>query len=72
MYSRYRNQGARHYHESETEKEMENLKKVDDLIKHETGLTNSRIEGANNTRVTGQNISEQVLGAIKNNINIDI
>lgn len=72
MYSRYRNQGARHYHESETEKKMENLKEVDNLIRHETGLTNSRIEGANNTRVTGQNISEQVLGAIKNNINIDI
>lgn len=72
MYSRYRNQGARHYHEKETEKNMTNLKQYDELIKHETGLTNSRMEGANNTRVTGQNISEKVLNSIKNGINIDL
>ena len=70
MYSRYRNQGARHYHEKETEKQMTNLKQVDELIRHETGLTRSRIEGANNTRVTGQNISEKVLSTIKNNIDL--
>lgn len=68
MYTRYRNQDARHYHEKETEKEMKNLRTVDELIRRETGLTNSRMEGANNTKVTGQNISEQVLGVIKNNI----
>ena len=51
---------------------MTNLKQYDELIKHETGLTNSRMEGANNTRVTGQNISEKVLNSIKNGINIDL
>ena len=68
MYGRYRNQGARHYHEKETEKEMKNLKQVDNLIKHRTGLKNSRMEGANNNRVNGQKISEQVLNTIKDNI----
>ncbi len=68
MYGRYRNQGARHYHEKETEKEMKNLKQKDNLIKHRTGLQNSRMEGANNKRVNGQNISEQVLNTIKDSI----
>ena len=68
MYGRYRNQGARHYHEKETEKEMKNLEKKDVLIKHKTGLKNSRMEGANNNRVNGQKISEQVLNTIKDNI----
>lgn len=66
MYRRYRNSNARHHHETETKKKMFNLRKRDNLIKHEKGLSNSRIEGANNTRVSSQNISQTVLNTINN------
>lgn len=54
MYSRYRNSDARHKHETETKSEMKNLQKVDDFIKRENGLSNSMMDGANNTRVSGE------------------
>ena len=60
MYLRYRNSNARHHHETETKKNMFNLRKTDNLIKHEKGLSNSRIDGANNTKVSGQNLSETI------------
>lgn len=66
MYLRYRNSNVRHHHETETKKKMFNLRKIDNLIKHEKGLSNSRIEGANNTRVSGQSISETMLNSLTN------
>lgn len=60
VYMKYRNSNARHHHELETKKQMSNLQKVDKLIKRETGLSNSRIKGANNTKVSNQNFSETV------------
>ena len=64
-YLRYRNSNARHHHEKETKTKMFNLRKVDDFIKKQKGLTNSRIAGANNTKVSGQNISETLLNSLK-------
>ena len=66
IYLRYRNTNARHHHETETKKKMFNLRKIDNLIKHEKGLLNSRIESDNNTRVRGQSISETMLNSLKN------
>lgn len=66
MYLRYRNSNARHHHETETKKRMFNLRKIDNLIKHEKGLSNSKITGANNTKVSGQNISETMLNSLAN------
>ena len=66
MYLRYRNSNARHHHETETKKNIFNLKKIDNFVKHEKGLSNSRIEGANNTKVSGQGLSETVLDTFKN------
>ena len=66
MYLRYRNSNARHHHETETKKKMFNLKRFDNLIKHKRGLSNSRIEGANNTKVSGQSMSETMLNSFKN------
>ena len=65
-YMRYRNSNARHHHETETKKKIFNLRKVDNLIKHEKGLSNSRMTGANNTKVSGKNISETVMDTFKN------
>lgn len=55
MNMRYRNWNARHRHETETKTRMFNLKKSDNLIRHEKGLTNSRMTGANNERLGNNN-----------------
>lgn len=65
-YMRYRNSNARHHHEKETKTKMFGLRKVDNLIKHQKGLSNSRMSGANNTRVSGQNISETLMNSLNN------
>lgn len=64
MYLRYRNSNARHHHETETKRRMFNLKKVDNFIKHKKGLSNSRMDGANNKKVSGQSISETMINSI--------
>ena len=72
MYSRYRNKGARHLHETETKKTMSNVQCADNFIKHEKGLSNSRINGANNNNVSGQtNTSNNLLNSLSqiNDIN---
>ena len=53
IYAKYRNTGARHSHESETNAEMKNIREVDNFIKKEKGLSNSTMNGANNKRVSG-------------------
>ncbi len=65
-YMRYRNSNARHYHEKETKYKMFNLRKIDNLIKRQKGLSNSRMTGANNTKVSGQNISETLMNSLNN------
>lgn len=82
MFSRYRNSNARHKYETETKTKMNNLIQVDNFIKSEKGLTNSKINGANNTTISGQSnqsfgnkmldsLAEQnpVASFIKDNIN---
>ena len=64
MYKRYRNKDARHYHETETDTKMYNLKSVDKLVKREKGLTSSTIVGMNNTKVSGQNMTENMIKQI--------
>ena len=53
IYARYRNKGARHYHEKETKATIDNLRKKDTFVTHRTELKNAKIEGANNTSVKG-------------------
>jgi DNA-directed RNA polymerase subunit RPC12/RpoP len=53
MYARYRNKGARHFHEKETKATMDNLRKKDSFVTKRTGLTNEKMAGANNTSVRG-------------------
>lgn len=54
MYFRYRNSDARHTYETETKKEMTNLRQVDKFIKTMKRLSNSRMNGANNRTLEGQ------------------
>lgn len=53
IYGKYRNSGARHNHEKYTKTNMSNLVKSDKLVRREKRLSNSRMEGANNTMVNG-------------------
>lgn len=53
MYARYRNSGARHTYEKDTKKEMTNLRQVDNFISSRRGLSNSRMNGANNNAING-------------------
>ncbi len=65
MHRKYRNSDARHHHETETKKHMSNIRRVDELIKRETGLSNSRMQGANNRNVSGTQISDNILKVFK-------
>ncbi|MDR2943864.1 MAG: hypothetical protein LBU81_02055 [Methanosarcinales archaeon] len=52
-YGKYRNRDARHYHETETKTDLQNLRQEDTFVKRRTRLTNQRIVGVNNTDVDG-------------------
>ena len=54
MYSKYRNQGARHVYEKETKNEVSNLKKVDDLLERRKGLKSSTIKNRNDYKLEGE------------------
>ena len=65
MYGRYRNGGARHHHETETKKQVFNLKEEDILLRRKTRLSNATLAGANNHAVNGSTVSNN---AFINNI----
>ena len=69
MNRKYRNQNARHKHETETKTEMSNIRKVDNFVQTRKGLSNSRIEGNNNLSVNGSTVSNanNFIGSIINN-----
>ena len=66
MHSKYRNRDARHKHEVETKTGMSNLRKVDILVKHQKGLSNSKMIGANNRKVSGRSANEMIMNALGN------
>ncbi len=61
MYARYRNAGARHIHELETETDIDNMQTVDDFMRHKKRMRNSRMSGANNEYVSGSTNGGDVL-----------
>ena len=68
MYSRYRNAGARHTYETETDREVTNLRQVDNYVKRRNGLSNSTMSGANNTNVNGATAQSKLLKTFTDNI----
>ncbi len=46
IYHRYTNHTERHYHESETEAEMKNVRAHDEFMKRRTGLSNDKLKDA--------------------------
>ena len=71
MYFRYRNSNARHTYETETKKEIFNLRQVDTYIKEMKRLRNSYMNGANNRRVEGTSVNNNIVKSIVNNKTID-
>ena len=65
IYSKYRNTGARHNHETETKSNMSNLRKVDTFVRKRTRLDDPTMEGANNKSVKGGSMGIN-LGSVKN------
>jgi len=63
-FMRYRNSNARHTYENDTKREMSNLKNVDNFIEKRTGLSNSRMNGANNHIINGQAASNKIFGSM--------
>ena len=63
MFLRYRNSNARHTYESETKRQMFNLRKVDNFIESKKGLSSSTMDGANNRIVNGQSIKTKMYDA---------
>ena len=61
IYFRYRNSNARHTYEKETKTTISNLRNVDKFVKHENGLSNARMKGANNNAVQGQSFVNSLI-----------
>ena len=64
MFAKYRNNNARHKHELETKRNISNLRNVDTFVKQRQGLTNSRMQGSNNTSVSGEGFGAQMLNQL--------
>ena len=58
--NKYRNKSARHNYEKETKHEITNLKEKDELIKHQTNLSNSTMYGANNKILKGESTEVKI------------
>lgn len=67
MFLRYRNSNARHKYESDTKTQMANLRKVDNYVTRKTGLTNAKIQGANNTKVSGESPTSMIFDSLVDN-----
>ena len=59
-YARYRNKGARHYHEKETPVTMSDLQVYDNFVVCHTGQKSNTIPGANQTKVEGTLTNKQL------------
>lgn len=72
VFFRYRNVTKRHRHETETEATRVNTQQTDEKVQSLTGLTSSRMSGANNTAVEGAgglSFSMDQLGSVTDKFN---
>ena len=68
IYSKYRNKDARHRHEIETRRRIDNLSQVDNFVQSKKGLSNSRMAGANNNSVDGVGDVNDFLNQVKSKL----
>lgn len=64
MFSRYRNQGARHKYELETKRKIANVRAGDRFVERRTGLENARMRGANNTSISDEGFGSKMLNQL--------
>ena len=69
MYLRYRNKDARHKYEKDTNYNIENIKRVDELKENLHGLRNSYMNDANNNKIEGDIVDTSFLSNFNNNKN---
>ncbi len=67
IFLKYRNSNARHQYETDTKSQLFNLRKVDSYITRKTGVTNSKMSGANNTNVSGESVGNKILNSVTEN-----
>lgn len=70
IYSRYRNQGARHTYEKDTKREATNLRKVDTFKESRKGLSSSSISGRNDNKIEGSSVQKNILNTLKDSNNV--
>ena len=58
MYLRYRNSDARHTYETETKKQVLNMKQADNLVEHKKKLESSSMVGRNDNTLDGDQIAK--------------
>jgi len=63
MYLGYRNSHARYTYETETKKQISNLRSVDQFVQTKFGLSNPTMVGANNRKVQGRQTGNKLLDA---------
>ena len=64
FYTKYRNKDARHKHETDTAASISNVRKVDNLLRRRTRLSNARMNGANNLSVGYQANENDILNTL--------
>ena len=72
MYARYRNKEARHTYEKETKKNLSNIIKKYEFIKHEKGLKNASMKDRNDNKIEGDNIKIGKLAKLSNDIKTEV
>ena len=71
MFLRYRNLNARHHYETETKKNISNIRRQDRFIRSVRNLSSSKIQGDNNETISNASNAERLvnnLGDIGNNL----
>jgi hypothetical protein len=67
FFLQYRNVTARHKHEENTKAVLSNLRKSDIFVRSLRELSNPRMAGANNHRVSNHGTGAQLMGALTEN-----
>jgi len=65
-FNKYRNAGARHLHEENTNTAMSNMQVVDDFVKERKGLSNATMKGANNFDVRANTGNQPAIAKVGN------
>ncbi len=64
IYTKYRNNNARHKYETETTTNVANLKGSDNFVRKNNHVTNSMIQGANNHSISSQSLSAKIVDKV--------